>query len=298
MVRFRVRFENGNVPIFREFFLWAPRPRKGNTSCLSTAWVRFRLFPSTVWTGWQYGLDWFRVRFCYPLRWKRIREPHAKQYSDSTLKNLEIGTNVFSWNVGGNLVDLLMGLFRGAVFHHGRGAWKQPIKQPTEMPTSTMALVGRFPSLMGRFPTLMGRFADFLLRGRFTSWKYTGKQPIKKRGVKRFLKTHRFGEDRRTLCSNHQFRDSLQECYRPQLDDTHLEIVLEWIFLIIALTLTLPNWFGIRFPGVTMSGAIALAISQLHSHFWIVSKLIAWWLHLHLHFTQKRASDPRPPHTR
>ena len=66
-------------------------------------------------------------------------------------------------------VDLLMGLFRGAVFHSGMGARKQPIKQPTELPTSTMALMGRFPSLMGRFPTLVGRFPDFGLRGRFTS---------------------------------------------------------------------------------------------------------------------------------
>ena len=80
-----------------------------------------------------------------------------------------------------------MGLFRGAVFRHGGGALKQPIKQLTETPTSTLALMGRFPSLMGRFPTLMGRFTDFVLRGRFTSWKSTGKQPIKKRGIKRFL---------------------------------------------------------------------------------------------------------------
>ena len=62
-----------------------------------------------------------------------------------------------------------MGLFRGAVFRHGGDALKQPIKQPTEMPTSTMALMGRFPLLMGRFPTLMGRFTDFVPRGRFTS---------------------------------------------------------------------------------------------------------------------------------
>ena len=67
------------------------------------------------------------------------------------------------------IIDLLMGLFRGAVFRHGGGALKQPIKQPTETPTSTLALMGRFPSLMGRFPTLMGRFSDFVLRGRFTS---------------------------------------------------------------------------------------------------------------------------------
>ena len=91
------------------------------------------------------------------------------------------------------LIDLLMGLFRGAVFRHGGGALKQPIKQLIEMPTSTLALMGRFPSLMGRFPTLMGRFTDFVLRGRFTSWKSTGKQPIKKRGIKRFLKSSENG---------------------------------------------------------------------------------------------------------
>ena len=66
-------------------------------------------------------------------------------------------------------IDLLMGLFRGVVFRHGGPARRQPIKQPTEMPTSTMVLMGRFPSLMGRFPTLMGRFPNFVLRGRFTS---------------------------------------------------------------------------------------------------------------------------------
>ena len=38
------------------------------------------------------------------------------------------------------------------------GCPKQPFKQPTEMPTSTMTLVGRFPSLMGRFPAFMGVF--------------------------------------------------------------------------------------------------------------------------------------------
>ena len=66
-------------------------------------------------------------------------------------------------------MDLLMGLFKGAVFRHGLSARKQPIKQPTDMPTSTMALMGRFASLMGRFLTLMGRFSDFVLRGRFAS---------------------------------------------------------------------------------------------------------------------------------
>ena len=63
-----------------------------------------------------------------------------------------------------------MGLFRGAVFRHGGGARKQPIKQPTEMPTSTMASMGRFPPpSWAIFPSLMGRFSDFVLRGRFPS---------------------------------------------------------------------------------------------------------------------------------
>ena len=31
-----------------------------------------------------------------------------------------------------------MGLFRGAVFRHGGGARKQTVKQPTDMPTSTL----------------------------------------------------------------------------------------------------------------------------------------------------------------
>ena len=66
-----------------------------------------------------------------------------------------------------HIIDLLMGLFRGAVFHHGRDARKQPIKQPTEMPTSTMALMGRFPSLMGRFPDLNGAFHRFHTKGPF-----------------------------------------------------------------------------------------------------------------------------------
>ena len=77
------------------------------------------------------------------------------------------------------LIDLLMGLFRGAVFRYGGGARKQPIKQPIETPTSTMTLMGHFPSLMGRFRTLMGRFPDFVLRGRFPSRKSPAKQPIK-----------------------------------------------------------------------------------------------------------------------
>ena len=43
---------------------------EGKETCLcpSTDRVRFRLFPSTVWAGGEYGLDWFRVRFRYPLR--------------------------------------------------------------------------------------------------------------------------------------------------------------------------------------------------------------------------------------
>ena len=70
---------------------------------------------------------------------------------------------------GGGSRTVNNGPFAGSVSRHGGGAQKQPIKQPTEMPTSTMALMGCFPSLMGRCPTLKGRFPDFRLRGWFAS---------------------------------------------------------------------------------------------------------------------------------
>ena len=41
---------------------------KETSLCPSTDRLRFRLFPSTVWAGREYGLDWFQVRFRYPLR--------------------------------------------------------------------------------------------------------------------------------------------------------------------------------------------------------------------------------------
>ena len=85
--------------------------------------------------------------------------------------------------LGGCIIDLLMGLFRGAVFRHGGGARKQPIKQPTGMPTSTMALMGRFPSLMGRFLTLMGRFADFVPGGRLTFENPMENSPFLRKGA-------------------------------------------------------------------------------------------------------------------
>ena len=78
------------------------------------------------------------------------------------------------------IIDLLMGLFRGVVFRHGGGARKQPIKQPTEMPTSTMDLMGRFPSLMGRFPNLMGRFPDFVLGAVLPLENPLEKSPLRK----------------------------------------------------------------------------------------------------------------------
>ena len=65
------------------------------------------------------------------------------------------------------LIDLLMGLFRGAVFHHGGGALKQPINEPTETPTSTLALTGRFPLVNGPFSDLNGAFHRFRPKGPF-----------------------------------------------------------------------------------------------------------------------------------
>ena len=102
--------------------------------------------------------------------------------------------NLTSWSVQ-ELID--WGIPRVRSSRASKGALKQPIKQPTETPTSTLALMGRFPALMGRLPTLMGRFADFVLRGRFTSWQSTGKQAfLKKRGIKRFLISLKFSTNR------------------------------------------------------------------------------------------------------
>ena len=56
------------------------------------------------------------------------------------------------------VIDLLMGLFRGAVFDHGEVQENCPL-----------ALMGRFPSLMGRFPSFMGRFPKNALMGLFPS---------------------------------------------------------------------------------------------------------------------------------
>ena len=59
------------------------------------------------------------------------------------------GGSMKTWalQISGVLIDLLMGLIRGAVFHH--------CGVPGNCP---LALMGRFPSLMGSSPTLMGRF--------------------------------------------------------------------------------------------------------------------------------------------
>ena len=63
-------------------------------------------------------------------------------------------------------IDLLMGLFRGAVFHHAG--------VPKNCP---LALMGRFPFLMGRFPTLMGRLPD-CLNGLFSLLKIPSKTAL------------------------------------------------------------------------------------------------------------------------
>ena len=60
-----------------------------------------------------------------------------------------------------------MGLFRGAVFRHVGGALKQPIKEPTETPTSTLALMGRFPLVNGPFSDLNEAFHRFHPKGPF-----------------------------------------------------------------------------------------------------------------------------------
>ena len=58
-VRFRVRFENGNATISTNFSCEPHGEGKETCFCPSTDRVRFRLFPSTVWAGREYGSNWF-----------------------------------------------------------------------------------------------------------------------------------------------------------------------------------------------------------------------------------------------
>ena len=75
------------------------------------------------------------------------------------------------------VIDLLMGLFRWAVCHHGDVPEKCPL-----------ALMGRFPSLMGRFPTSMGRFPE-CLNGPVSLSKILGQTAfLRERDIERFLK--------------------------------------------------------------------------------------------------------------
>ena len=68
-------------------------------------------------------------------------------------------------------IDLLMGLFRGAVFHHGGGDRKQPIKQPTENSDQHHGLNGPFPLVNGPFSDLNGAFHRFPPKGPFCPLK-------------------------------------------------------------------------------------------------------------------------------
>ena len=66
------------------------------------------------------------------------------------------------------VIDLFLGLFRGAVFHCGGLPKNNPFNdQPCWAASLSLKgcfppLVGHFPSLMGRFPPLMGRFHEYL----------------------------------------------------------------------------------------------------------------------------------------
>ena len=71
------------------------------------------------------------------------------------------------------VMDLLMGLFRGAVFHHDG--------VPENCPLASM---GRCPSLMGRFATLMGRFPE-CLNGPFSLLKIPWKTAPLRKGALR-----------------------------------------------------------------------------------------------------------------
>ena len=71
-------------------------------------------------------------------------------------------------------IDLLLGLFRGAVFHCGGLPKNSPLK---------ISLTWLFPFLNDHFPPLMGHFPEYL-DGPFPSQKSPAKQRIKKRPIK------------------------------------------------------------------------------------------------------------------
>ena len=105
-----------------------------------------------------------------------IRANHSRYSRKSHI----IRTNQFALLLGPISCEYhrpLNGLFRGAVFRHSGVPENSPL-----------SLMGRFASLMGRFATLMGRFPECLNGPFFPLENPLEKQPIKKRGVKRFLR--------------------------------------------------------------------------------------------------------------
>ena len=135
------------------------------------------------------GADGVGVKFpifavnccCLPLSFGRRREKRRKNPKKAK-KSEKMRKKKGKITPTPSIMDLLMALFRGAVFRHGGVALKQPIKQPTETPTSTLALMGRFPSLMGRFPSLMGRFHRFRPKGPFFLLKIHWKTAHQEKG--------------------------------------------------------------------------------------------------------------------
>ena len=104
------------------------------------------------------------------LRFGALRGGAQGVHISFFVRSLSCAITGFPW-----VIDLLMGLFRGAVFHGGGVPENSPL-----------ALTGLSPSLMGRFLTLMGRFFPEYLNGLFSLSKIPWKQPIKKRPMKRF----------------------------------------------------------------------------------------------------------------
>ena len=84
-----------------------------------------------------------------------------------------------------NIIDLLMGLFRGAVFRYGGGVLKQPTKGADWNADQHLGLNGPFSLVNGPFSDLNGAFHRFRPNGMFYLLKIHWKTAHYEKGASR-----------------------------------------------------------------------------------------------------------------
>ena len=137
-------FESISAKITRSHFSWKEfrkLPARGRRAlCVLVGYTmtnkQFRQDPANI--TWQKNIG------------AKITEFFRQSLPDSSFFRNKFDYRYPTWTFP-NFIDLLMGLFRAAVFQHGGVRENSPL-----------TLMGRFPSLMSRFPTLMGRLPECL----------------------------------------------------------------------------------------------------------------------------------------